>query len=112
MKPVRQRVGILELKMLVVTILFVLSKVLTAEVDVRERVIFPVVPNIVQNAENSVCAYEGEVYTSHLDNMTLWAYESKFYKYFAISTNFELLGNCRVLKKASSKLDLHKHYSI
>lgn len=63
-------------KMLMV---FLLPAISEAQVfNVRDKIIFPVVPNSVDGAKNSVCAYESELYTSHLDNLTLWAYESKF----------------------------------
>lgn len=68
--------------MLMVTLL---PSILEAQVvNVRDKIIFPVVPNSVDGAKNLVCAYESELYTSHLDNLTLWAYESKFFIYTSI----------------------------
>lgn len=47
---------------------------------VSDKLIFSSLPNGASTSENELCRLDSELYVEHLENMTLWAHQSKLKK--------------------------------
>lgn len=59
--------------------LFLLTvKLVSSEhLEASKKIIFPQITNNVDRTENELCKIQSELYKEQLENLTLWAHESK-----------------------------------
>lgn len=46
--------------------------------DVTQKILFPILPSGAIRSDNQLCKEESKMYMEQLDNLTLWAHESKY----------------------------------
>lgn len=67
--------------MIIRKVLVVLGAVVLADChnyDVTQKVLFPILPSGAIRSDNQLCKEESKIYMEQLDNLTLWAHESKY----------------------------------
>lgn len=65
------------MKIVVVIFCSVIASATEPNYYVTDKVLFPTLPNGAIQSQNTVCLEESKLYKQHLDNLTLWAHESK-----------------------------------
>lgn len=76
---------------------------------------FPQLPVTVMKTKNSMCQRDSDLYVEHLNNFTLWAYESRSYFFYIIkliNIKFQLNSRIKFNIKEKKCFDVFEHFRL